>query len=131
MFKKIVIYKSFYMQNYLYSIFSNLWLYAILYSGVGATISIRVEPDKNQGLIVSIIDTGPGISAEHLPHLTERFYRVDTSRASNTGGTGLGLAIVKHALLRHGARLTVQSVLGQGSTFSCWFPRERVWREEP
>ncbi|MNT47205.1 Phosphate regulon sensor protein PhoR [compost metagenome] len=73
-------------------------------------------------------DRGPGIEAKHLPRLTERFYRVDSSRASNTGGTGLGLAIVKHVLLRHRARLEIDSSLGQGSTFSCHFASTQVVR---
>ncbi|MNV70665.1 Phosphate regulon sensor protein PhoR [compost metagenome] len=73
-------------------------------------------------------DRGPGIEAKHLPRLTERFSRVDSSRASNTGGTGLGLAIVKHVLLRHRARLEIDSSLGQGSTFSCHFAGTQVVR---
>ncbi len=67
-------------------------------------------------------DSGIGIEAKHLPRLTERFYRVDSSRASSTGGTGLGLAIVKHVLLRHQGRLDIDSSLGKGSTFVCSFP---------
>jgi two-component system phosphate regulon sensor histidine kinase PhoR len=74
----------------------------------------------------SVRDTGPGISAEHLPRLTERFYRVDPGRSRETGGSGLGLAIVKHALYRHGARLEIESAEGRGSNFTCHFPRERV-----
>ena len=73
-------------------------------------------------------DSGIGIDAKHLPRLTERFYRVDSSRNSNTGGTGLGLAIVKHVLLRHRARLEISSVLGHGSTFTCHFPPAQVNR---
>jgi two-component system, OmpR family, phosphate regulon sensor histidine kinase PhoR len=71
-------------------------------------------------------DTGIGISAEHLPRLTERFYRVDAGRARSTGGSGLGLAIVKHALQHHGATLEIQSVEGAGSTFTCHFPSRRI-----
>jgi two-component system, OmpR family, phosphate regulon sensor histidine kinase PhoR len=71
-------------------------------------------------------DTGPGISSEHLPRLTERFYRVDPGRSRETGGSGLGLAIVKHALHRHGARLEIDSSEGRGSTFTCHFPAERL-----
>ena len=62
----------------------------------------------------AVLDTGPGIAAEHIPRLTERFYRVDSSRSRETGGTGLGLAIVKHVLQRHGAELLVESQVGQG-----------------
>jgi len=71
-------------------------------------------------------DTGPGIAPEHIPRLTERFYRVDRSRSRETGGTGLGLAIVKHALQRHGAQLDITSVLGQGAVFSVTFPASRL-----
>ncbi len=71
-------------------------------------------------------DTGPGIAPEHIPRLTERFYRVDRSRSRETGGTGLGLAIVKHVLQRHGASLDITSELGKGSTFSVTFPANRL-----
>jgi two-component system phosphate regulon sensor histidine kinase PhoR len=74
-------------------------------------------------------DTGEGIAPEHIPHLTERFYRVDTARSRATGGTGLGLSIVKHILARHDAQLEIESEPGQGSTFSCLFPAARVVRE--
>ena len=67
-------------------------------------------------------DYGPGISPEHLPRLTERFYRVDVSESRAQGGTGLGLALVKHILNRHGGRLTIESVLGQGATFTTHLP---------
>jgi two-component system, OmpR family, phosphate regulon sensor histidine kinase PhoR len=69
-----------------------------------------------------VSDNGPGIDAQHLPRLTERFYRVDSSRNSSTGGTGLGLAIVKHVLIRHDAELKITSELGKGSVFTCVFP---------
>jgi two-component system phosphate regulon sensor histidine kinase PhoR len=71
-------------------------------------------------------DSGPGIAPEHLPRLTERFYRVDRSRSRETGGTGLGLAIVKHVAQRHGAELRIESQLGQGSCFAIIFPAARV-----
>jgi two-component system phosphate regulon sensor histidine kinase PhoR len=74
----------------------------------------------------SVTDTGIGIPPEHIPRLTERFYRVDQGRSRATGGSGLGLAIVKHVLQRHGAELEVRSALGKGSTFSCHFPPQRV-----
>jgi two-component system phosphate regulon sensor histidine kinase PhoR len=73
-----------------------------------------------------VTDTGPGIAAEHLPRLTERFYRVDRSRSRETGGTGLGLAIVKHVVQRHGGGFDVKSVVGQGSAFSLILPALRV-----
>ena len=74
----------------------------------------------------SVSDTGIGIPPEHIPRITERFYRFDAGRSSSTGGSGLGLAIVKHVLQRHGATLEVQSTLGAGSTFTGHFPAERV-----
>jgi len=73
-----------------------------------------------------VTDQGPGIAQEHLPRLTERFYRVDRSRSRDTGGTGLGLAIVKHVAQRHGGELHIESVPGKGSTFSISFPAHRV-----
>ena len=79
---------------------------------------------KGADLIVA--DTGEGIDAEHIPRLTERFFRVDKGRSRDDGGTGLGLAIVKHVLVRHGAELTISSEPGKGSTFSCRFPADRV-----
>ena len=79
---------------------------------------------KGADLIVS--DTGEGIDAEHIPRLTERFFRVDKGRSRDDGGTGLGLAIVKHVLARHGAELDISSEPGRGSTFSCHFPADRI-----
>jgi two-component system phosphate regulon sensor histidine kinase PhoR len=76
--------------------------------------------------IICIRDTGIGIAAEHIPRLTERFYRVDRGRSRDSGGTGLGLAIVKHALQRYGATLEITSKLGQGSCFTIRWPRERL-----
>jgi two-component system phosphate regulon sensor histidine kinase PhoR len=78
------------------------------------------------GAHLSVEDSGIGIEQKHLPRLTERFYRVDSSRASSTGGTGLGLAIVKHVLLRHQGRLDISSTPGQGSRFSCHFQNSQV-----
>jgi two-component system phosphate regulon sensor histidine kinase PhoR len=74
----------------------------------------------------AVNDSGPGIAAEHLPRLSERFYRVDRSRSRETGGTGLGLAITKHVMQRHGGELRIESVLGQGSTFMLVFPQSRI-----
>ncbi len=74
----------------------------------------------------AVSDDGIGIAPEHIPRLTERFYRVDRGRSSDTGGTGLGLAIVKHVLLRHGALLEIESAPGRGSTFAAVFPAERM-----
>jgi two-component system phosphate regulon sensor histidine kinase PhoR len=74
----------------------------------------------------SVQDTGPGIAPEHLPRLTERFYRVDRSRSRESGGTGLGLAITKHVMQRHGGELRIESELGRGSKFSLVFPASRI-----
>ena len=111
------------------SAFSNLVFNAVKYSPKESEIRIRWWGDE-QGAHLVVQDSGPGIEARHLPRLTERFYRVDSSRASNTGGTGLGLAIVKHVLLRHRARLEIDSRLGQGSTFTCHFPATQVARRD-
>ena len=74
----------------------------------------------------SVADTGIGIQEEHIPRITERFYRVDKGRSRETGGTGLGLAIVKHAVQRHNGRLRIESQMGKGSIFECHFPETRV-----
>ena len=79
-----------------------------------------------KGLKVSVIDQGDGIPAEHINRITERFYRVDESRESEIGGSGLGLAIVKHALEHHDATLQIDSIVGEGSTFSFVIPTYRV-----
>jgi two-component system, OmpR family, phosphate regulon sensor histidine kinase PhoR len=109
------------------SAFSNLVFNAVKYTPDEGEIRVRWWGDE-QGAHLSVQDSGLGIEAKHLPRLTERFYRVDSSRASNTGGTGLGLAIVKHVLLRHRARLDIVSSLGKGSTFTCHFPSLQVVR---
>jgi two-component system phosphate regulon sensor histidine kinase PhoR len=109
----------------LHSIFANLVSNAVKYTPEDGRIDIRWWVD-GQGGHVSVRDTGVGIPAEHLPRLTERFYRVDAGRSRRLGGSGLGLAIVKHALQRHEGRLEIQSVEGQGSTFTCHFPPGRV-----
>ncbi len=103
------------------SAFSNLAFNAVKYSPDGSSVCIRAWQDA-QGIHVAVQDSGIGIEARHIPRLTERFYRVDASRASTTGGTGLGLAIVKHVLLRHRGNLAISSSLGHGSLFSCHFP---------
>lgn len=109
------------------SAFSNLVFNAVKYTPDEGEIRVRWWGDE-QGAHLSVQDSGLGIEGKHLPRLTERFYRVDSSRASNTGGTGLGLAIVKHVLLRHRARLDIVSSLGKGSTFTCHFPSLQVVR---
>jgi two-component system phosphate regulon sensor histidine kinase PhoR len=76
-------------------------------------------------VLISVADEGPGIPREHIPRLTERFYRVDKGRSRAVGGTGLGLAIVKHVVNRHRGRLRIDSVDGHGTTFSVWLPVRR------
>jgi two-component system phosphate regulon sensor histidine kinase PhoR len=98
---------------------------AAKYTPAEGSLEMRWWVDEDGGHF-AVSDTGMGIPPEHIPRLTERFYRVDAGRSRATGGSGLGLAIVKHVLQRHGATLEVQSTLGAGSTFSCHFPPERV-----
>ncbi len=105
----------------LYSAFSNLVFNAIKHSPAGTTIQIKSYATDNANFI-DISDDGNGIDPKHISRLTERFYRVDQSRASSTGGTGLGLAIVKHVLMHHGGTLSISSTLSKGSRFSCRFP---------
>jgi two-component system phosphate regulon sensor histidine kinase PhoR len=109
------------------SAFTNLLVNAIKYTPGEGTVRIRWWVDEEGGYF-SVSDTGIGIPAEHLPRLTERFYRVDAGRSRSQGGSGLGLAIVKHALQRHDGELEVQSVEGKGSTFTCQFPLARLWK---
>ena len=98
---------------------------AIRYTPEGGRIALRWGAFPG-GAAFEVADSGIGIPAEHIPRITERFYRVDRGRSRETGGTGLGLAIVKHALARHGAELHVESAPGQGSTFSARFTGPRV-----
>ncbi|POR47403.1 two-component system phosphate regulon sensor histidine kinase PhoR [Bosea psychrotolerans] len=100
----------------------NLVENAIKYGRKDGEVAIDVVAGATEAS-VSVRDDGPGIAPEHLPRLTERFYRVDTAASREAGGTGLGLAIVKHIVLRHRGRLTIESLLGQGATFKAIFPR--------
>ncbi len=109
----------------LHSAFSNLVSNAVRHTPPGGRITLRWRSD-GEGARLEVIDTGPGIAAQHLPRLTERFYRVSTSRSRESGGTGLGLSIVKHVLQLHQARLDIRSELGAGSTFACVFGAERL-----
>jgi len=104
------------------SALSNLLLNAMRYTSEGGDIVFFIN-QTNSVTSIGVRDSGVGISYEHIPRLTERFYRVDEGRARTNGGTGLGLAIVKHILDRHGATLIIQSEEGVGSTFRCDFPR--------
>ena len=106
------------------SAFGNLVTNAVRYTPAGGAVRIRWRDDAD-GAVFSVEDTGIGIAPEHVPRLTERFYRVDRSRSRETGGTGLGLAIVKHAIARHQATLDVQSEPGAGSRFTIRFPAAR------
>ena len=110
----------------LLSAMSNLVNNAIRYTPAGGEVRVVWQMLKQGRAEFSVSDTGPGIAAEHLPRLTERFYRVDRSRFRETGGTGLGLAIVKHVLQRHDAELRIASRLGQGSVFTMCFPANRL-----
>ncbi|MCG6861574.1 MAG: phosphate regulon sensor histidine kinase PhoR [Chromatiaceae bacterium] len=105
----------------LHSAFSNLVFNAVKHTPAGSRIRITWREDEDAPLF-AVADGGEGIAPEHVPRLTERFYRIDKGRSRASGGTGLGLAIVKHVLNRHEARLTIESEMGQGSTFTCRFP---------
>ena len=110
-----------------HSAFSNMILNAVRYSPDGGVITVRWH-QEGEGARFSVEDQGLGIADEHLPRLTERFYRIDVGRSRDAGGTGLGLAIVKHVLRRHHSSLEITSTLGQGSSFSCWFGPARTTR---
>ena len=108
------------------SAFANLAGNAVRYSPQGGEILLSWSAEGEGGARFSVSDKGIGIAREHLPRLTERFYRVDRGRSRDAGGTGLGLAIVKHVLERHQAVLQIDSEPGRGSTFSVVFPAHRV-----
>ncbi|MCB1666242.1 MAG: phosphate regulon sensor histidine kinase PhoR [Pseudomonadales bacterium] len=109
----------------LYSALSNLLFNAAKYTPDKGEIGLSAHLNS-AGLDVEVTDNGVGIAEHHIPRLTERFYRVDESRSTDTGGTGLGLAIVKHVLARHGGSLEIYSKVGKGSRFVCHFPKERL-----
>lgn len=110
----------------LHSAMGNLVSNAIRYTPSEGRIRVSFYQVVDGHAVFEVTDSGGGIAPEHLPRLTERFYRVDRSRSRETGGTGLGLAIVKHVTQRHGATLTIDSKLGQGSTFRIHFPAVRL-----
>ncbi|WP_027015837.1 phosphate regulon sensor histidine kinase PhoR [Comamonas composti] len=110
----------------LQSAFSNLLANAMRYTPAGGRIDVSWSMLADGSARFAVKDSGPGIDPKHVARLTERFYRVDHSRSRDTGGTGLGLAIVKHVLQRHGAKLSVSSVQGQGSEFAVTFPPSRL-----
>lgn len=102
-------------------LFENLVENALKYGAAGKRVEVSIAKDGGGDALVSIRDFGPGISPEHLPRLTERFYRVDVVASRDQGGTGLGLAIVKHIVARHRGKLAVESQPGQGATFAVRF----------
>ena len=112
--------------NELQSAITNIVNNAVRYTPEGGRIDVTWKLLGDGSGEIAVADTGPGIAREHLPRLTERFYRVDGSRSRDTGGTGLGLSIVKHVVQRHGGELDIQSEPGQGSTFRLVVPAARV-----
>jgi two-component system phosphate regulon sensor histidine kinase PhoR len=110
----------------LHSALSNLVSNAVRYTPAGGEVRCGWLQHADGRGEFFVQDSGPGVAPEHIPRLTERFYRVDRSRSRDTGGTGLGLAIVKHVAQRHGAELKIESVLGKGSRFALVFPASRV-----
>ncbi len=113
------------VRSELLSAMSNLVSNAVRYTPVGGKIRVGWSHTP-ESAIFSVSDTGPGIAPEHLPRLSERFYRVDRSRSRETGGTGLGLAIAKHVVQRHGGELRIESQVGKGSIFMLVFPISRI-----
>ncbi len=122
-------------KDQLVQVFQNLLENAIKYGREDTKVTVLMQRADRlesraakrmgaQGVAVSVIDHGEGIPREHLPRLTERFYRVDTARSRELGGTGLGLAIVKHIVNRHRGALEVESTPGEGSTFTVFLPGE-------
>jgi len=113
-------------ESEIYSACSNLIANAIKYTQNGSNIIVDWRLNTDGQPMLSVNDNGPGIEAQHLQRLSERFYRVDKGRARESGGTGLGLAIVKHVSQRHGGQLLVESTPGAGSTFHIKFPAARI-----
>ena len=108
------------------SAWSNLLSNAVRYTPAGGRVCATAHIDQAGFFCLSVQDSGPGIAPEHLSRLTERFYRVDSSRSRDLGGTGLGLSIVKHVIQRHGGELRIDSQLGVGSHFELAFPAARM-----
>lgn len=116
------------LESELLSAIGNLVSNAVRYTPAQGTVQVRWVNRQDGGGELEVIDSGVGIAKEHLPRLTERFYRVDGSRSRDTGGTGLGLSIVKHVIQRHGGELEIRSEWGKGSSFKLIFPALRVRR---
>src|SRR5678815_860955 len=110
---------------------TNLVNNAIRYTPEGGKVDVSWRLLADGSGVLAVADTGPGIAREHLPRLSERFYRVDGSRSRETGGTGLGLSIVKHVVQRHGGELDIRSEVGKGSVFRLHFPAARIRTEGP
>ncbi len=117
-------------ESELLSAFGNLLANAVRYTPAGGQIRADVTLQADGTLVFAVTDSGPGIEAQHIPRLTERFYRVENSRSRDVGGTGLGLAIVKHVAMRHDAELVIESEVGRGSCFSLHFPANRVRQDQ-
>jgi len=115
------------VESELRSAFSNLIVNALKYASPEVAVAVRWR-DEDGGAVLDVEDNGPGIAAEHLPRLTERFYRVESGKSGGQSGVGLGLAIVKHVMTRHEGELRIVSTPGVGSCFSCRFPKKRVFR---
>jgi two-component system phosphate regulon sensor histidine kinase PhoR len=111
----------------LFQVFENLVENACKYGQSGQRVQVslaRTEDGAQPGIAVAVRDFGPGIAPEHIPRITERFYRVDVETSRSQKGTGLGLAIVKHIVTRHNARLMIRSTLGEGTEFTVFFPEQ-------
>lgn len=117
-------------QSELRSAVSNLVFNAIKHTPTGSRVRVTWR-DEPSGPVLQVSDNGPGIASEHIPRITERFYRIDKARSRASGGTGLGLAIVKHVLNRHDAELSIASDPGRGTSFTCRFPAaSRLWQSD-
>ena len=114
------------IESEMLSAIANLVTNAVRYTPEGGEVEVLWRTLEGGDGELTVVDTGLGIAREHIPRLTERFYRVDGSRSRETGGTGLGLSIVKHVMQRHGGELLVQSEVGKGSRFRLVFPAARV-----
>lgn len=108
------------------SVCSNLCHNSIQHTPAGTTINIRWQQAADEGAMLIVEDDGPGIDAQHLNHITERFYRVDSEHSRESGGTGLGLSIVKHIVHRHQGRMDIESTAGEGTRFNIIFPAEHT-----
>jgi two-component system phosphate regulon sensor histidine kinase PhoR len=108
------------------SLISNLVHNALRHTPPGTEVRVRWYQNQEGAAVFQVQDNGPGIDAQHIPRLTERFYRADSGRSRTAGGSGLGLSIVNHIVKRHAAQLTIESIVGAGSCFSCIFRRDRT-----